>query len=340
MSYNYINNGQITSTLQKTNGSHTSDLRETIECILENLTPKDDEAEETDHHRRIRTLIEEPMGTEDVREFISEEIRQIIKCIDYKKAPGEEGITSLILMWTFERFPRLVTSLYNDCLRKGCFPKRWKEARIIPLTKPGKENFNNTSKYRPISLLNVGRKVLEKLLISRIMHFLNSKDLLNPNQFGFSTQKSTTDAAMAVKDFIDEALTRRQIVALVSLDVKRAFDAAWWPSILKALKDFYCPRNLYNLTKNYYSDRSAFISTNSVRIDKTVNKGCVRGSSCGPGYWNIQYNSILNLNFAKWTRAIAFADDLLIAVKAGTVAEVENFTNMEMSEITKWSKEN
>ena len=126
-------------------------------------------------------------------------------------------------MWTFERFPRLVTSLYNGCLRKGCIPKRWKKARIIPLTKPGKGNCNDTSKYRLISLLNVGGKVLEKLLISRIMYFLNSKDLLNPNQFGFSPQKSTTGAAMAVKYFIDEAPTKGQIVALVSLDVKGAF---------------------------------------------------------------------------------------------------------------------
>ena len=204
----------------------------------------------------------------------------------------------------------------------------------------GKENSNDASKYRPISLLNVGGKVLEKLLINRIMHYLYSNDLLNPNQYGFSPQKSTTDAAMAVKGFIDEALTKGKIVALVSLDVKGAFDAAWWPSILKTLKDFYCPRNLYNLTKNYFSGRSAYISTNSMRIDKTVTKGCPQGSCCGPGYWNIQYNSLLNLNFAKWTRAVAFADDLLLAVKAANVAEVENFTNMEMIKITKWSKEN
>jgi hypothetical protein len=80
--------------LRKTNGSHTSDLRETIECILENLIPKDDEAVETDHHRHIRTLIEEPMGKEDDREFTSEEIRQTLKSIDYKNAPGKDGITS------------------------------------------------------------------------------------------------------------------------------------------------------------------------------------------------------------------------------------------------------
>jgi hypothetical protein len=162
-----IKNGQIISTLQKANASHTADLSETIQCILENLIPKDDKTEETDHHKRIRTLIEEPMKTEDDREFTSEEIRQTITSIDHKKSPGDDGITNQILMWTFERCPRLVTSLCNGCLRKGCFPKRWKKARIISITKPGKENCNDRSKYRPISLLNKGGKVLEKLLISR-----------------------------------------------------------------------------------------------------------------------------------------------------------------------------
>ena len=129
-------------------------------------------------------------------------------------------------MWTFESFPKLVTSTYNGCLRKGCFPKRWKRARIIPILKPGKENCKDASKYRPISLLNVGGKVLEKLLINRIMHYLYSNGLMNQNQFGFTPQNSTTDAAMAAKYFIEKALTKGQIVALVSLDVKCTFDAA------------------------------------------------------------------------------------------------------------------
>ena len=125
-------------------------------------------------------------------------------------------------------------------------------------------------------MLNAGGKVLQKLLINRIIHFLYSNDLLNQNQFAFTPQRSTTDAAMAVEDFIDEALTKGQIVALVSLDVKGAFDAAWGSSVVKALKDFHCPRNLYYLTKNYLTER-AFIATNSVRIETAVNKGCPRG---------------------------------------------------------------
>jgi hypothetical protein len=179
------------STLQKTNGSHTEDLCETIQCTVEYIIPKDYEAKETEeHHKRIRILIEEPMQMEDDRDFTQEEIRQTIKSTDHKKATREDGITSKILMWTFKRFPPLVTSLYNGCWRKGCFPKRWKRARIIPLTKPGKQNCNDASKYQPISLLNVEGKVLEKLLINRTMHFLHRNDLLHQNQFGLSPQKA------------------------------------------------------------------------------------------------------------------------------------------------------
>jgi hypothetical protein len=121
-----------------------------------------------------------------------------------------------------------------DAYGQDAFPGGGRGPELSPQQNRGK-NCSDASKYRPISLLNIGGKVLEKLLINRIMHFLYSNELLNQNQFCFTPQKSTRDAAMAVKDFRDEALTKGHIVALISLDVKGAFDAAWWPSILKAL---------------------------------------------------------------------------------------------------------
>jgi hypothetical protein len=80
----------------------------------------------------------------------------------------------------------------------------------------------------------------------------------------YSHHKNTTDAAISVKDFIDAALTQGKIVALVSLDVKGAFDAAWGPSVVKSMKDLYFTQNLYSLTKNYFTERTAFISTNNI----------------------------------------------------------------------------
>ena len=132
--------------LQKNGGSQREGLRETLECTLEYLIHKDDQSEENEYLKQIRKSIEETIEAVDDRNFTTEEIRQVIKNIYYKKATGEDGITSKILPWTFERFPLTVTSIYNGCLREGWFPKRWKRARIIPLTKPGKENCNDASK--------------------------------------------------------------------------------------------------------------------------------------------------------------------------------------------------
>jgi hypothetical protein len=171
------------------------------------------------------------------------------------------------------------------------------------------------------------------------MHHAYTNNLLNHNQFGFTPKESTTDTAMTVKEFVEDGLREGLITILVSLDVKGASDAAWWPSILKTLKDFNCPRNLYYLTKSYLSQRTAVMSTNTNQVGREVSKGCSQISCCGPGLWNIQYNSLLNLEFRKQTKAIAFADDLL-AVKAESVREAENITNIEMGKILIWAKNN
>jgi len=100
------------------------------------------------------------------------------------------------------------------------------KALIIPITKPGKKESEEASKFRPISLLDAGGNVLEKLLINRINHHVYSRGHLNENQFGFRPQKSTTDAAMVLKGFVQNSLAAGDVIALVSLDVQGAFDAA------------------------------------------------------------------------------------------------------------------
>ena len=115
----------------------------------------------------------------------------------------------------------------NACLKDGCFPKKWKHSVIIPNINLGREVYNETSKYRPISLINIGGKLLKKLMIDRIMFHRHSNDLFNDNHYGFIPQKGTVDAAMEVKTFIEESLRLKQCAVIVSLDVKGAFYSAW-----------------------------------------------------------------------------------------------------------------
>jgi hypothetical protein len=139
---------------------------------------------------------------------------------------------------------------------------------------------------------------------------------------------------MAVKQFIEPELGRGRVGIMASLDVKGAFDTAWWPAILKGLRDAKCSRNLYQLTQGYSRERRAEISINSSKREKNVTKGCPQVSCCGPGFWNIQYNSLLNLRYTKHTKTVAFADDLVVMIQADSIREAENIANVELSKIT------
>jgi hypothetical protein len=87
------------------------------------------------------------VNTPDDREFTLAEIRNAIESMNNKKAPGEDGITGEIFKQAFETFPKYITAMYNGCLWKGVFPKRWKRAKLIPIVKPGKEDSEEVTKF-------------------------------------------------------------------------------------------------------------------------------------------------------------------------------------------------
>jgi hypothetical protein len=118
----------------------------------------------------------------------------------------------------------------------ACFPRRWKTA-IISIIKPGKDTSNDIAKYRSISLISTLAKKLEKVLINRIMHYMHSHNLLSQIQYGFTPQTSTVDVVVELKEaYKQRSVEEGQYVALINLDVKGAFDAAWWPGILFSLR--------------------------------------------------------------------------------------------------------
>ena len=109
---------------------------------------------------------------------------------------------------------------------------------------------------------------------------------------------------------------------------------------MQRLREADCPGNLYQLTQNYFKDRRAVLLLNSRKIEKNITKGCPQGSCCGPGYWIILYNSLLNIKFTPHTKAIAFADDLVIMTKAESILEAENIANAELCKISTWARGN
>ena len=97
-----------------------------------------------------------------------------------------------------------------------------KTAKVIPIFKTGEDNkFNN---YRPISLLPVFSKVLEKIVFDRVFNFLNKNNQIFNSQYGFRPYHSTEHALIEVQDRITKLLAKRCWVTGICMDLSKAFD--------------------------------------------------------------------------------------------------------------------
>lgn len=143
--------------------------------------------------------------------------------------------------------------LFNTLLRLRYFPKQWKLAEIITIPKPGKSLYEVIS-YRPISLVSIISKVLEKLLIKRFISFIVENHLLLEHQFGFRDKDSTIDRVYYITDMIELALEDKKLCLAVLFDVSQVFDRVWQEELIYKLKSML-PESFSNLLELYLQNR-------------------------------------------------------------------------------------
>jgi len=109
---------------------------------------------------------------------------------------------------------------------------------------------------------------------------------------------------------------------MANLDVKGAFDATWWPAILKGLRVAKCSQNLYQHTQDYFREREEQkYQLTALKLIRILPKVSHKNLAVDSVFWNNQYNSLLNLRYINHTKTVAFADDLVIMIKADSIRE-------------------
>ena len=117
--------------------THTH-IKEATKPMLKHFT-LEDSIQDTELNKQIRYQSQRILNIPDDRNFTLTEIKNAVEGMDNKKAPVEDGIAGEIFKEIFVTFPNYITTMYNESLRKGTFPKRWKRAKLVPIVKPGKE---------------------------------------------------------------------------------------------------------------------------------------------------------------------------------------------------------
>ena len=148
----------------------------------------------------------------------------IISSLDTKKASGADNIPTSFIKIHPVSIGRLVIRLINHSITSGIFPELWKYAVVTPIQK-SKDSMELTNYYRPISVLPVLSKVLERVVHDQLVsHLLKFNLLLSDRQSGFHPQHSTQDVLVYVTDCWRKAIDESKFTAAAFLDVSKAFD--------------------------------------------------------------------------------------------------------------------
>ena len=135
-----------------------------------------------------------------LKPITSDEVREIIDNLDNKFSSGDDDISNVILKLSSNVTVPYLTQIINKSFEAGIFPDDLKKAKVIPLHKDGSKLDENN--YRPISLLIVCSKIIERALFIRIYAYMEYHNLLFNKQFGFRTKHSTIDAIVELVENI------------------------------------------------------------------------------------------------------------------------------------------
>jgi hypothetical protein len=221
-----------------------------------------------------------------VKHFTPNEVKYAIDKYPLKKSPGFDHITAEVARCLPKKAIIHLTHLFNSVLRLSYFPTLWKFSIIILVPKPNKPPDSITS-YRPISLLPFFAKILERLLLKRILPCLTINSILPNSQFGFRSTHSTIHQVHRVVDAISYALEKKLYCTCVFLDISQAFDRVWHHGLLYKLKKFLHPV-YFLIIKSYLSDR--YFSTRFGETLSSIAKisaGVPQGGILSPVLYNI-----------------------------------------------------
>jgi len=188
-----------------------------------------------------------------VKPFTPNDINYTIQESYLNKSPGFDLITTEVARSLPKRAIVHISHIYNVILKLSYFPLLWKFSTIILVPKPNKPP-DLPSSYRPISLLPFLAKILEKLILKRILPIIIENNVLPDTQFGFRAFHSTIHQVHRLVDAISYALEQKLYCTCVFLDISQAFDKVWHDSLLYKLKRFL-PPVYYLIIKSYLIER-------------------------------------------------------------------------------------
>ena len=270
-----------------------------------------------------------------VRPISNNEIIDISSFIKPGKACGPDDISPRVIKESINFIVQPLCNIYNMSFTTGIVPNKLKIAKIVPLFK--KNNPEYIENYRPVALISIFAKLLEKLMYNRLYDFLTIQNILIPVQFGFRKNHSTSLSVINFSDYILQELDKGKFCCGVFMDLSKAFDTIDHHILLKKLFLYGLRGIPLQWFQNYLHERKQYVVVDGVESTHlTIDVGVPQGSVLGPLLFLIYVNDIIrSSNLLQFS---LFADDTVVLYSHKDISSLVCTMNEELKLLSEWYK--